>query len=136
MRDQLTAIIDAQEASSAYDSEEECTLFPNGDPWARCTCWAYGVEAQLGPDRVKVMGFSNDENPTAQVAAAIFGHDFAVVDGRFIVDGWVKYVGSAEGTQPGVYDMNDEKDAEMIRTLYGDPECWSWLDDPSPRFKL
>jgi hypothetical protein len=136
MHELLEALIDKQEASSFYDGDIECTVFPNGEHWARCTFWARGVEAALGADRVKVIGFSNDENPTAEISKPIFGHDFALVDERFIVDGWAKYVASHVGAQPGVYDLDDEKDADVVRFLYGDRDCWTWLDDPGPRITL
>ncbi len=136
MRDELTALIDAQEASAVYDKAEECTVFPNGDHWARCTFWARGVEAKLGSDRVKVMGFSNENNPSAKIAKPLFGHDFAVVDDRYVVDGWVKFVASHLPNQIGVYDMEDEKDAEVVHVLYGNVECWSWLDEPGFRSRI
>lgn len=136
MRAEFVALIDAQEASSIFHEEEQCTIFPNGDHWACCTFWARGVEEMLGGHRVKVMGFSNTDNPTAEISKPIFGHDFALVDDHFIVDGWVKYVASHVGERSGVYDLHDDKDLEVVHALYGNPDCWSWLDDPGARFKI
>lgn len=61
------------------------------------------------------------ENPTSIVAEGD-GHDFAVIDGRYIVDPWAVNV---EGSAPrAVFDLGDAvQRAEALR-LYGDPKTW------------
>ena len=104
------------------DGNYASTLGGGGD-WAICTTWAYMVRDAL-PDRTKLYGFYIGDNPSAHHIADICdGHDFAVVDDRFIVDGWAKNV---EGiANQSVFDLKDPADAKIILGLYGNPKSWT-----------
>lgn len=98
----------------------------------QCTGYACAIRQMLG-ERVRIMGFSADENPSA-VQQLADGHDFAVVDGRYIVDPWIVEVESGTFTVAsgetidvggrGVFDLESEQDAELIETIYGDRSKW------------
>jgi hypothetical protein len=104
---------------------------PNG--WSACTCTGYAhlVRERLGDDRVQVVGFANKDNPTSLIAIEEWhpgGHDFAIVDGRYIVDPWPRLVHFGEPECQIVYDLLDPTTTE----IYGPRECWSELAIPDP----
>lgn len=98
-------------------------------PAVFCDSWARFVVAAL-PERAKKMGFwmhgaggiNYEDNDESALADYCDGHAFAVVDDRFIVDGWLKNV---EGlSRQAVFDMQDPADAQQIRHFYGNPQTW------------
>jgi hypothetical protein len=72
--------------------------------------------------RAKLYGFDSDEVPESEIVDFYGGHDFAVVDDRFIVDGWSVNVHGFSRT--AVFDLLDPADAPVIRRLFGDPSRW------------
>lgn len=86
----------------------------------QCTGYACSILEKLGPGRVKVYGFDSEQNPGSSIAQDAGGHDFAVVDGRFIVDPWLPEFGP--GKETGVYDL--ERDQKKVAALYGDRSKW------------
>jgi hypothetical protein len=107
------------------EDEGEASTLANGGDWAICTSWARMVNDAL-PGRGRVHGFWIDDNPEAtELAKYCDGHDFAVVDDQFIVDGWAKHV---EGiTRKVVFDMKDPTDRAIILGMYGNPSSWKSL---------
>lgn len=89
-----------------------------------CTGYACAIQQKLGRDRVKIYGFSREDNPGSLIARDFGGHDFAVVDDRFIVDPWL--VDVAEVQSKGVFDL--ENDADEVLWLYGPRSNWKELD--------
>jgi hypothetical protein len=90
-----------------------------------CTDYAIQIFLEL-PGRVRIHGFSNEENPTSRVAREQMhpgGHDFAVVDGRYIVDPWPRLVHG--GFTQMVFDLDDEK--ELVDDIYGPCDCWTLM---------
>lgn len=90
-----------------------------------CTDFAGQIFMEL-PGRVKIYGFANEENPTSQVVRQEMhpsGHDFAVVDNRYIVDPWPRLVHGAFDQL--VFDMQD--DAAQVLEVYGPFECWTHM---------
>lgn len=98
------------------------SVLANAAPWFQCTSWARMVVDAI-PDRSRVMGFFIDDNPDAtEIAKYCDGHDFAIVDDRYIVDGWAKNV---EGiTSKVVFDMQNPRDKQIILGMYGNPSTW------------
>lgn len=96
------------------------------------SCTGYAIELQrLFPRRVQCFGFFNTQNPRSRIARDFGGHDFAVLDRRFILDPWLTRV---EVEERAVFDLEDPEDAGIIADLYGDRGCWSPLlhCPPSP----
>ena len=69
-----------------YDEEEGVSLLPNGGRAAVCTdCARFIGRKEPG---TTIVGYSHEDNPS-DASELAFGHDFAIVDDRYIVDPWV-----------------------------------------------
>lgn len=104
------------------------SLLPDGTSAVCCTNYAGLVFRHL-PGRVRIYGFDNEANPTSRVAREDIhpgGHDFAVVDDRFIVDPWPRLVPCA--FEQMVFDMADPADAALVADIYGPRECWEHME--------
>lgn len=83
----------------------------------RCTDSSVYLAERLGG---AVYGYMIEDNPNAEVGAAEGGHDFVVVNDRWLVDFWAK-----DTYQPqDLHDMADPAQMENVRRLYGDPSRW------------
>jgi hypothetical protein len=117
--------IKSQRAWAEGGEDEEGTengpsLFPSGGQWFICTDWADYVRRAYGK-RAKLFGFSCEDNP-APGLEYFDGHDFALVDDRYIVDGWLPNV---EGLHhSAVIDLKDPKEKEIVAKFYGNPKLW------------
>lgn len=118
----------ALEDSCLFDDEEERHVFPTGKDFYICTNWADLTRRYFGEDRAVVMGYLHEQNEASAISEKYEGHDFVVLDGRFVVDGWVTGVGlEVPGrASPGVYDLEDQADAAEITRLYGDRAAWEF----------
>lgn len=107
-------------------------VFPDGTPWAFCSNWAIDLQRRLGSERVALFGFWAGDNPLSEVSKIADGHDFAIVDARYIVDGWLVNVEQLHKT--GVFDLEDDNDLGMIFKFYGNPLTWEGrnVDENSP----
>lgn len=112
---ELEAFIDALDKQVVVSGDEE-HVFPNGRAAAICTSGACIVADHFGGKRFGFPGDYSIENRDTQG-----GHDFAVVDDRYIVDYWIKHV---VGDARGVFDMRDPNDAKLIQHYYGDQTKW------------
>lgn len=111
------------------DEEAGTSEFDSGYSGTTCTGFACAVLKKLGAARVKVMGFLADDNPSSQIAADAGGHDFALVDGRYIVDGWLGEgfstpMGNGELPARTVFDLKNPNDHALVAELYGDQAKW------------
>jgi hypothetical protein len=107
----------------AEDPERERgpSIITDCGPWFSCDSWAEYVVQQL-PGRAKAYGFWCEENPGTELEKYCDGHTFAIVDDRYIVDGWIKNV---EGILPrAVFDLNDPADAKIVQKYYGPRTKW------------
>lgn len=78
---------------------------------------------------------ANEDNPNSLVALEDIhpsGHDFAVIDDRWLLDPWIRLVASAYDQI--CFDMHDPEDMEMVRHIYGDPSNWSRLNQMEEHF--
>ena len=91
-----------------------------------CTGYACVIRQALGT-RVKIVGFSENDNPASKVAREAGGHDFALVDDRYIVDPWVRDVEAF--SQQTIFDVKSAADAKAIADLYGSQSAWSRLPE-------
>jgi hypothetical protein len=65
-----------------------------------------------------VLGYWAEDNPTAELGQTEGGHDFLVVEEKYILDIWaMAYYG-----KPLLLDLT--KDAAEIKRLYGDSSKW------------
>ena len=87
----------------------------------KCTNCALYVASRI-PGTV-IAGFLQEENPACTHPSLWgSGHDFAIVDRRYIVDFWISlYTGDEDHS---VFDCLDPKEHEKIVEIYGDPNAW------------
>jgi hypothetical protein len=105
------------------------SLLPHGGSGVCCTDYASHIFLEL-PGRVRIVGFVNEDNPTSRCAREEFhpcGHDFAIVDDRYLVDPWPKLV--LNNMEQVVFDMSDPADAALVRDVYGPRDCWGHMTD-------
>lgn len=108
---------------------DSVSLLPNGGSAVCCTDYAMLIYTTL-PGRVQIFGFANEDNPTSRVARDEIhpgGHDFAVVDDRYIVDPWPRLVPMVL-TQM-VFDLHDPADAALALDIYGPRTCWRHMHE-------
>lgn len=100
------------------------SMLANGGSGTCCTDYASFIYTSL-PGRVQIWGFRNQDNPTSRVAREHIhpdGHDFAIVDYRWIVDPWPRLVALAFHQM--VFDLEDPTDALQVADIYGPRNCW------------
>ena len=96
----------------------------------QCTGYACRIKQIFG-DRAKVFGFNQSDNPT-EYEYATDGHDFAVVDDRYIVDPWFKLVEgdrAEDETDRVISDLKDPRQTEFIKKYYGSPNLWERMTE-------
>lgn len=103
------------------------SIFQNGDDAICCTNYARHI-FNNSKRRVKIHGFKNEDNPTAKIVKENMhpgGHDFAVIEGRFLVDPWIKLVRMKADRI--AFDMCDQKDSEYVNDMYGPKDNWKHM---------
>lgn len=111
------------------------SLFPDGTGAVCCTNYAVQIGRQF-PSQTQIFGFSNEENPDCQIVKDDLhpdGHDFAIVDERWLVDPWVRLVPCAYPEI--VYDLHDPSDATLARARYGTRENWKHMTGAEEDFR-
>jgi hypothetical protein len=83
----------------------------------RCTNTAVYLADKLGG---VVYGYAIEDNPEAEVGATEGGHDFAMIDDRWLVDFWAKDTYQL----PDLYDITKPSDKKLVRKRYGDVLKW------------
>jgi GNAT superfamily N-acetyltransferase len=104
--------------------EGQASHFPNGEDAVVCTNCARRI-IELNGGHGEIYGWHEGDNPTAVVANTSHenaGHDFAVIDGRYLVDAWAKNV--EESSPRAVFDLENPDDVREVRHLFGDPTTW------------
>lgn len=124
------------EALPETDHEAESkwieSKFPDGGSGTMCTNYAAHVLKHF-PTRAQVWGFANEDNPSCGFVKNDYhstGHDFALIDSRFLVDAWATLVLGLD--VPVVYDLRDDNDVLAVEDLYGSQENWTLMDIPLP----
>jgi hypothetical protein len=112
--------------SIRYDEANGYYEFVNsGHSCTQCTGFAKEIRRMLGGDRVEVMGYLVDDNPHSITAQLDGGHDFALVDDRYIVDPWLFDVAGI--SEDIVFDL--KQDTARILELYGPQKNWELLKE-------
>lgn len=127
--ERLHALFSVEEHyGTVHEDAGDGAQFEDGTRWSTCTNWAAYVIRALGR-RAAMFGFDDEMNPGSSIADDYGGHDFAVVDGRYIVDGWVTNV--AGMSERCVFDLQNPEHADEILKLYGDRSNWEDGYDPN-----
>lgn len=85
-----------------------------------CTDYAHAAQSLFGGT---VCGFYDEDNPGTEPGKLCGGHDFLCVDGRYIIDVWLREV--AGMSKQVIFDMQSEADKNSISNFYGDMSKWS-----------
>lgn len=86
-----------------------------------CTDYAYWARDVLGCGQV--FGFFDSANPGTETGNFCGGHDFLVIDDRFIVDLWLREV--PNWTKQVVFDLESSDDAASVKKFFGDRKRWT-----------
>lgn len=114
------------------DPDTGNTILPGGEEFGRCTNSANWMSSMVHGE---TMGFLVEDNPTATDRSIdqAGGHDFTVVDRRFVIDLWnAVFVGNgpeAGQRDPIVFDLECSVQAQRVEELYGSKENWRALGD-------
>ncbi|MBU2769153.1 hypothetical protein HAP94_24075, partial [Acidithiobacillus ferrivorans] len=107
----------------ATEDADGQSVFPDDTSAITCTNYALQIRKGLPDHVVQIVGFENEHNPDCAVVREDWhpdGHDFAIVDHRWLVDPWARLVA---GTRDQiVYDL--QVDARLVAETYGDPLKW------------
>ncbi|MDE3155427.1 MAG: hypothetical protein KGN76_10015 [Acidobacteriota bacterium] len=107
-----------------YDAHGNSWL-ASGESALSCTACAELV-IELSGGRGSIYGWADRRNLTARVALGPghpAGHDFAVIDDRYLVDPWAAHVEIS--TPCAVFDLDDAGDRAAVRHFFGDPATWT-----------
>lgn len=107
------------------ENGEYLVEMPDGSSSVICTNYAQHIKTTLKPRNVEIVGFfcSDNQDCTFTRMDLAEGHDFALVDGRYLVDPWLRLV-CGYNEYPLVYDLQDEKEAQDAALMYGARERW------------
>lgn len=103
--------------------ENYCSIPGNNGYAVICTASASFLKKIVGG---KVMGYSMKDNPGTSLENLSDGHDFLFVDGRYIVDFWIKKI--EELTDRAVLDLQRNADKKIAREVYGLKSKWSLVE--------
>jgi hypothetical protein len=124
--DDHTGLTEEEYVAAGHDPQwfEETALLPGGGALGICTNGANYVIKVLGQGAR--YGFLVDDNPSVWDGAirSAGGHDFAMIQGRYIVDPWY----ALTENQQGVFDLTLPKDRKLAKKIYGRPDCWKYFD--------
>ena len=109
------------EALIKEDGEDGAQFYGSEFSAVECTGYSAAIRQALGK-RIKILGFFAEENPASSIAEMAGGHDFALLDDRYIVDPWIRDVESI--SDRAVYDTKNPADAAEIQKLYGPRNAW------------
>lgn len=108
------------------NADGEQVFSRTGGPAAMCWASAQEVVAELGDTRAVATGYFCSEASGATMAEHAEGHDLAVVDGRFLVDGWTAFVAEIG---PCVLDLLDPSDRTTALRLHEPFGTWTTAPD-------
>lgn len=100
-------------------------VMPDGSSSVVCTNYAKHIKTTLTQRKVEVVGFlcSDNQDCTFTRMDLAEGHDFAIVDGRYLVDPWLRLVCGIDNV-PMVYDLKEPKEAKQAAVMYGERSRW------------
>lgn len=102
---------------------------PDGSSSVVCTNYAKHIKATLKQRNVEIVGFmcSDNQDCTFTRMDLAEGHDFALVDGRYLVDPWMRLVCGYDNI-PMVYDLTNQAEAQQAHHMYGARDRWVRVD--------
>lgn len=86
-----------------------------------CTFTADWLRENSFPEGRRV-GYFHEDNPGAKVGEVEGGHDFLLVDERYVLDFWYRTTWCPHA--PVLLDLHNPVHQPELRQLYGDPTSW------------
>ena len=111
---------------SAFRCAPGASLLPDGGRASSCADCAHYI--RYHEPNTTIYGFWSKDNPRWAGAHLLDGHDFAVVDERYVVDPWI--VETEHLSDRSVFDLNDPSDRAAVRRIYGDRTKWRLVHLP------
>jgi hypothetical protein len=90
-----------------------------GSDFTICSKGARWLRHHFFP-QAKIMGYSIDDNPTALLGTIEGGHDFLLVDDRYLIDFWPRR--TIDRSYPIAYDLCTQP--SLVHHYYGNPATW------------
>lgn len=117
---QLREFVERLCEEEVYDPTEGLWLFRSGGACGRCTDAAVKVVHAWGG---RVVGYFSSNTTSALVGHGnCEGHDFALIEGRFVVDYLAFRV--ARMIDRPVFDLSDVHEQSLVRMDYGGAGNW------------
>ena len=114
-----------EEIGVTYEEPDGYAILPGFGEMGRCTNCAHFAVHRVGRGSVRGFLIQNNSSVTHDAVLVAGGHDFAVIDNRYIIDLWISLYTGEE--MQVVYDLRDPVDQGKIQEIYGDPEkWWAW----------
>jgi len=124
MRATIEAFCKALREEEFFNEEAEEWQFRDGSACAICTASAKQIAQRFGG---LVLGYQSASNRTASIGLpAIDGHDFALIDDRWLVDYWAWRVEQLITTP--IFELTVDAERRMATNLYGPRSCWSTVE--------
>lgn len=128
------AELDAYQEEKGYVLSDVTSEFPDGS-MVNCTGYAIQIGKKF-PDSTLIFGFENEDNPDCDIVQKRLhpgGHDFAVLEDRWLIDPWVKQVRYAY--EQTIYDLLDPRDFALVRARYGRRDNWKHNVEAEKEFR-
>lgn len=135
MREAIARFLEALREEEFFNEQAEEWQFRDGSACAICTASANRIAQRFGG---VVLGYQSASNPAASIGLpAIDGHDFALIDDRWLVDYWAWHVAGI-AAQP-ILNLSNAADRTAACVHYGPANVWELVDltpVPSARIAL
>lgn len=90
-----------------------------GHPFIVCTNIAKWLKKNFYPN-AEIMGYHTENNSDAEIGQDAGGHDFILIDNRFIIELWFSQI--EEKDCPILFDLKENP--ELVKKYFGDVDKW------------
>lgn len=120
-------------AEERFDKAEGLWLFSNGGQCTTCTDSAWRIATQFSG---RVVGYYSRDNPIARIGLPeVEGHDFALINERWLVDYWAWRI--ARIAPKPILDLSRAADRTAACVLYGPTYVWKRVElTPVPSTRI
>ncbi len=124
LRFRIAHFLELLVAEEQFDEAEGLWLFCGGGQCSMCTDSAQRIATRF---KGMVVGYYSRDNPRAAIGLPeVDGHDFALIDKRWLVDYWAWRV-SGISPKP-ILDLSNAADRIAACVLYGPANVWELVE--------